>query len=1105
MKQLKIYVSLLLSIALILGAAPLSIGAEETAVRYLISEDFQQDERPDTLVYNDGSGDIHVETIGTNKALFMQNDSDGSYTVLTKNFGSVTAGTVTAEVKFLQPNRKADGNIIMELLSGSGVVAAIVTDSGNISIKLPNGSYKPLISNYYANIWYGLKVVADIAANTCDFYVDGNLILSAESFVTSVASVDTISSYAIYSPGYQLDDLKVSTEVAYGSLVLNGASRGVIPAAGESVTQYNATLSGAAGDITGETLNWSISGDTTGVSIVPSTDMLSAKLHITPSAINGGSVVISVATSGGTFTATKTVTLETVSASTVKISGDARVSTPDGKVVKFPYQATIYDQLGNEIPNQTFTWEVQNNSPATVSIDAAGVLSVSGGMPQKDEKLTVVARLTSDPSVSGSKSVLVQRYDTYFNDKQRLEAAITAVDSILRDASNPDGRNPLMSTYVSPYTHTYPYWNLTGPAQPTAVSNLTEQFQLMRAMDGITALTGDEKYKQRVRDIYKWQIDHGISRNGLVYWGNHTSMDLETGEWAEYFEKYATSNNFVEFKDRDVYVEPFHELDSNIVGQIAKDHWCAIIKDWGTMSFNRHALIYNTKDPDYSGWNDLAAFKPYPNADDPDRPTDPWVRSTDLSFSSSAACLIAIADYAYQKTGDRMFLTWASRLINRYIATRNPETKIFGYMFTSSKRMEGIPSLEDVYGEHWWTQPSTNVNSNTYGDRAYNQFAHMIAQNWPDIYTSEDDPKLEEEIWEGGFLQGDSGPFGSCFFIDVFCYAQTLMNDPDPTLQAEGKQLVIDVMQCMEGYIKYAYHPEDNNFHRIFSNGLDITGLIFTRPGYWGSIGKSHGTDPVSKRTTDTIIQGYLASKDIPELADEREAVWEALRNICDMTYRIGDIGNIETGERPKLNLAATTTESGVLRTMLRMYEATGWEEYLTMARVIGNNIVSSIYRNGYFIPNTNLQYVDTDGEYSYVLLKLEAYLRGEPHLVPDSRYINHHEMDASWIDDRGTYQDWISIPFNSLTYPSVKVKSIRTNIDTIELKLGETASIEVEVRPDDASSKGYYWDIDDDSIVTTVDNNTFLAKKEGTTIAYAVSKSAIRVKSKPVYITVTR
>ncbi len=1101
MKHMKAYISLILSAIFVLSIGLFSAGAAESALKVLINETFEQEERPDSLVYNDGSGDIHIEMLGQNKALYLQNDSDGTYTVVTKNFGSVTDGTVTAELKFLQPDHKADGNILLEVLSGGNPVASIVTDSGNISVKQANGNLKPLVSDYYADKWYLLSIKVKFADQRCDFYVDNNLTIRNEGFINSASGVDTISSYAIYSPGFYMDNLRVFSETPYGALTISGDACAVIPVSGEATANFSAVLSGASGNIGGETLSWNISGDTTGVRIEPSSDTMRAVLYVDKTATNGGTVVVTVTTAEGTFSAEHSILLENIASTNIKILGDARVSTLYGKTEKFSYTATVYDQLGNEIPNEGFIWEVENSSIATASIDDNGILSVSGTMPDKDQKLKVIARLASDPSVSAEKSILVQRYDTYSNDKQRLEAAITGVDSILRDASNPDGRNPLMSIYVSPYSHKPAYWRLVGPAKPTAVSNLTEQFQLMRSMDAITNLTGDESYKQRVRDIYQWTIDHGFSRNGLVYWGNHTAMDLETGEWAEHFEDFAKDAPYVEFKDRDVYVEPFNDLDPDILEYIAKSHWSNIINDWGTMSFNRHAIIDNTTDPDYSGWNNLAAFKEYPNADDPDRPTDPWVRSDDLSFSSSAACLVAIADYAYQQTGDKDFITWATRLISRYVNTRNEETNMFGYMFTSSKRKEGRPTLEDIYGEYWWTQPSSNVNSNVYGDRADNQFRHMLVSSG--LMTEEE---VEEEIWEGAFLHADATPFSQCFFIDVFNLARNLMNDSDPELQAQGRQLVIDFMLCMEGYINYGYDAVNNNFHRIFTNGVDITGMVFTRPGYWGSIGKSHGTDPVEIRTTDTMIQGYLVSLDIPELAASRANVWKSLKNICDKSYHLGDIGNIETGERPKLNLATTTTDTAAMRTLFHMYEASGWEEYLTAARVIGNNIVANVYREGYFIPNANLQYVDTDGEYSYCLLKLEGFLRGEPELIPESRYRNHHEMDATWIqDDTEKKMSWQSIPYNSLTFPTVKVKSIRTDINHIELKPGETANIEVTVRPDDASSKGYYWDIADNSIVRAIDNGTFEALSEGETVAYAVSRSSLGVKSEPVYITVSR
>ena len=66
------------------------------------------------------------------------------------------------------------------------------------------------------------------------------------------------------------------------------------------------------GNIDGETLNWSISGDTAGIRIVPSEDTMSAQLFIGASAVVGGNVVVTVSSLGGSLSQSQTVALESI-------------------------------------------------------------------------------------------------------------------------------------------------------------------------------------------------------------------------------------------------------------------------------------------------------------------------------------------------------------------------------------------------------------------------------------------------------------------------------------------------------------------------------------------------------------------------------------------------------------------------------------------------------------------------------------------------------------------------------------------------------------------------------------------------------------------------
>ena len=1124
MRRLTKFISLVLAIAIIANLSVFNIFVEaESARKYFVSTDFESDALPEDLSYNHGSGSITIEDVNGRRAMYMDNAVDGSYTLVTKTFEAVTTDELFVEVDFMQPDAKSDDNIILELLYSANAIFSVVTNDGNISVAKADGTYEVLVNDYQADTWYSIKVVADISSGNCDYYIDGSLVLTDIPFITSVNGADTISSYARFTPGFYLDNFKVSQAADYGCLTVLGATEAVnpgvgeprytftalVPDEGENEYSFSAFVSSTNGLVlTGEELVWSVTGtDTTGISVVTSEDKSSAKLKVTSEAVAGGEVIVNVSTIGETLSQDIKVSLERTASDNVKIIGDPRVSSYKGKVTTFSYQAKLYDQLGDEIPNQQFIWELDNQSSANITLSQDGVMTVSGSMPQKDEKVIITAKLVGDETVYGQKSILVQSYDTYYNDKQRFEAAITGVNSIIKSASNPDGRNPLMGFYVSPYENTYGYWNFQS-AGPTASSNLTEQFELIRAMEGITGLTGDESYHDRVTAMYQWYLDHAISPNGLVYWGNHQTLDLETGEWAEYFEKYATAQPYVEVKDRDMYLLPYFELDNEAASKICVDHWCAIIKDWETMTFNRHAVIKQTP-ADYSGFNNLNIFAEKPNASDPKHPDDPWVRSKDLCFASSSAALVAMADFNYQYSDNRaqaeQLVKWAYNLVYRYINTRDPETKMFGTLFTSPKRLDGIYSLEETLGKEWWKDPRLSSRNNAYtgdlnyGDRFYNQFAPALVSGGYMTWEEAD-----EKAWEGALINVNYTPC-SAIFNDVMNLGRTMMKSDNPELQTMGRQMIYDYFIGVAAYVDVAYDFEQNNFHKVLTNGLILDDIYWTVGGYWGSAGKTFGSEKPQDFHADNFIQAYIMTSDFPELEQERELLWEAARSICDKTYHMGDIGNPLKGEKPNLNLATNSTNTSVIRMLLNLYEASGWDEYLTQARIVGNNIISNVFKEGYFIENSSLQYINTDGEYPYVLLKLEAVLRGEPDLVPDSRYLSHHECDASWIDERGALKPWDSAPHKTLTYPSVYVTEIRLSDYDVEMKVGETLPLEVTIIPDDASSKAIYWDIRDRDIVSVDGNNSFTALKEGETIAYAVSRGTANMVSKTINIKVTR
>jgi len=1123
MKRKLRIISLILSVVVSLNLCTFGVEAAERYRRYFVFSEFEEETLPDDLTYNEGSGNISVLEVGGRRAMYLDNGVDGSYTLVTKGFTEITSGEIIAEVSFMQPDVTSDGNIIIEALYKTDKVFSVVTKDGNILALKADGSYEVLMEDYVPDIWYDIKVAVNATDKACDFYINGGLEASSLAFVKSVNGIDTVSSYARFLPGFYIDDFKVSQESEYGSLEITGVTPVSNPAAGTPEYTFTATIPNEGINkyqfgtnlysiqgllLAGETLVWTVEGsNTAGISIEPTENFSGATLKIESNASVGNDIILKAATNGGSLSKKIKLTLEQSASDNIVITGAPRVSIYKNSNPEFKYEAKLYDQVGGEIPNKSFIWTVENLSCADISISADGVMRVSGNMPQKDERVIVRATLSDDNTVYGEKSVLVQSYDTYYNDIQRLNAAITGVDNIIKVGSNPDGRNPLIAAYVSPYTHTYAFWNLKGPQNPTPISNVTEQFQTMRAMKGITNLTGDPSYANRVNEIYQWYLDNAISRNGLVYWGNHQALDLETGKQAEHYEKYATQSNYVEVKGRDLYFDPFFELDTDAALKIIKDHWCGIINDWGTMSFNRHALWSNNRDPNYSGYNDLNNYIEYPNADDPIYPTDPFVRTTDLCFSSSSCDLFAMAEYYFKNCPDpveaKKMIMWGYNLWKRYANTKDPDTGIFASLFNSTHRMQGRYSLEEQYGENWYTREDAKqlAGNNSYGDRAYIQFSHMLISGG---YLTEEE--ADEELREG-HLQSVGGAVSMFdkMMLAAIHMAEAMVDSDDADLQEKGREILESYLVASKSLVDIAYDFDQNKLSTFLSNGLVLDGIRWTRSGYWGSMGKTFEPVTIRNDVPENFAALYVATKDIPGFEAEKEAVWSLVKNYLDKTYHIGDIGDPVKGEKPNLKIETNSSEPLLMRYLFSLYDASGWEEYLTLARIIGNNIVKTKFNGEFIIHDSDMLYVDTEGDYHYVLLKLEAYLRGEPNLVPVSRHKSTAEIIAAWYDERGQLRDWDTCAMAELAYPVVKPTEVLLDKYDVEIKVGEEVPMTVTVMPDDTFSKAVNWDVRDVDIARVNADGSIVGIKEGETVVYAIAKSAEGVYSKPVYVKVTR
>ena len=488
-----------------------TIPVQANILQYIFYEDFENNILPTSFAYEKSFGKIEVCKIGTRNALFLNHDYDGTAMYATANFEAINDGTLTAKAIVMQPDKKSDGEVLFSLFDNTGVAISVETQNGNIMLKKADGTYTLIEENYFYNKWYTISAEANLVTDTADVYINGQLKIDDEPFINQMSSVSGIQFSSKTAPGFMIDSVELSNETYFAGFEILGKAEQAVPLHEAIDYIYSANLKTTGGLEAKTNFVWKLVSPVDGVSITANENSKTAKLTVEPRVAIGTEITIEASVEGQPqANSTFTVKLIEASASEIVIEGDSHISTPVGEKTEFFYQA--------------ISWSLENNTSATIDFSIENKsMSVSGTMPDKDEFIYLTASLTSNPSIKATKKILIQPYDLYFSDVQRMDIVQKSIDNLLKAASAKESDSPLLALYFSPYTDSYGTWHWSGGY--TNLSDLSEHFGLMRALKGLTGLTGDDKYYNRVKAIYDWTWEKCKTPNGLIYWGHHLFCD----------------------------------------------------------------------------------------------------------------------------------------------------------------------------------------------------------------------------------------------------------------------------------------------------------------------------------------------------------------------------------------------------------------------------------------------------------------------------------------------------------------------------------------------------------------------------------------------------
>ncbi len=294
-----------------------------------------------------------------------------------------------------------------------------------------------------------------------------------------------------------------------------------------------------------------------------------------------------------------------------------------------------------------------------------------------------------------------------------------------------------------------------------------------------------------------------------------------------------------------------------------------------------------------------------------------------LTFVSTGSDLYYAAALLARFTRQEEPLVWAKRMARRYVETRNPRTGLPGYQYTQ-------------YAD---------------GDRAKEQFG----------------PEWGERILEGTLLMPDlsARQFGDASVSELLLGER---------LGEAGKEFLEWGLADLAAYAKHAYHPDDNTFATILTDGTRLGPGDVKRKGYFGP----PGSDRFKPRPADAdMLRAYALAWRLSGDAGH----WATARSIA-RGIGLGDIG-ASPEDKAELNLSTDCDQAGALLAVLEVYERQRRPGGLDLARRIAGNILARRFQKGFFVHCENCVISRFDAVEPLVLLRLAAVERGQAGLVP--------------------------------------------------------------------------------------------------------------------------
>ena len=300
----------------------------------------------------------------------------------------------------------------------------------------------------------------------------------------------------------------------------------------------------------------------------------------------------------------------------------------------------------------------------------------------------------------------------------------------------------------------------------------------------------------------------------------------------------------------------------------------------------------------------------------------PWALANTLTGSS----LIQAGTTLHRLSRQEQPLVWSKRLAKRFVDTRHPKT--------------GISAL--LYNNSWL------------------QLGEDMKEHFVDPHTT----VFPWDLYEFRYLyypeNAQAHPWMSIFLVGKM-------------LGEEGKEFTQWALEEFTAWGEVSYREKDNSFVPMLTDSTTLEGYVWKN-----GPGNSSGLNIIKPYPADlSFFWGYS----VAYCTTGDKFMWQMVRDIAHGNG-LGDIGRTPA-HTSELQIETTCSHVYSLLGFLELYGKTKKPAYLEMARRIGDNILSSQFHKGFFVPSKKHIYTRFDCFEPLALLHLEAAIKSTGISVP--------------------------------------------------------------------------------------------------------------------------